>query len=223
MSEYGSPHVVIYEYDATNPDELTIKVGETVYVMEELDKGWVRGYKDDEIGMFPAAYVEPISDVDSGSVPVVAPVAKVASTIEGGVSSAETAQVVEEFQTKDPSQLPLLKDQLVIVFRKFPTGWASGECAGKTGMFPLKNVRLLDFSEAAALRAISSSPSLSTAPTSKKAANKEKRMSRIRSSTLTSTTRVRKSLWKVDISGNHPFRPFYRPLLFLSPHLWRKA
>jgi hypothetical protein len=186
----GTRFKVVYDYDATTSDELTIQIGQIVYVTENLDKGWVRGYIGDRTGMFPAAYVEP-DNSPSGAAPSIPPSAptavRLSTTIEGGAASAETAQVVEDFQTKDPSQLPLVKDQLVIIFRKFPTGWASGESQGKTGMFPLKNVRILDLNEAAALRASSASPTL----TSKKTANKEKRMSRIRSSTISSVTKVR--------------------------------
>lgn len=191
----GSRYRVLYDYDATIPDELTIRNGQIVYVTEELDKGWVRGYIGDQSGMFPAGYVEPdnaSSGPPSTTLPSVPSTSKPTGIIEGAASNIETAQVIEDFQSKETSQLPLKKDELVIIFRKFPTGWASGESGGRTGMFPLKNVRMLDFNEAVSLRGTSTTPSLTAASTSKKTSTKEKRISRVRASTLSSTTRVRK-------------------------------
>lgn len=192
----GTRYKVLYDYDATIPDELTIRVGQTVYVTEELDKGWVRGYIGDKVGMLPAAYVEPDtagSGAPNQPLPPAPSALKLHQGPEVAAAGAETAQVIEEFPAKDPSQLPLVKDQLVVIFRKFPTGWASGESQGKSGMFPLKNVRILDMAEAAALIAHSTSPTPSGSLTSRKTSNKEKRMSRVRSNTVSSTPRVRNS------------------------------
>lgn len=187
----GTRYKVIYDYDATIPDELTVRTGQTVYVTEELDKGWVRGYIGDQVGMFPAAYAE----VDaSGYGPPSAPLPTApAPSAQNSTSNsgAETAVAIEDLPAKDSSQLALVKDQLVIILRKFPTGWASGESQGKTGMFPMKSVRIVDVHEAATLRAAAAPTSLAPGIGAKKAANKEKRMSRVRSNTLSSMTKVR--------------------------------
>lgn len=190
----GTRYKVIYDYEASNSDELTVQVGQTVFVTEELAKGWVRGYIGDQVGMFPAAYAEP--DTSSYGPPSAAlPTAPAPSSHGAGNSTApagaETAVALEDLPSKDASQLALVKDQLVIVLRKFPTGWASGESQGKTGMFPLKSVRIVDLHEAASLRAAAAASNPSAGAGAKKAANKEKRMSRARSSTLSSMTKVR--------------------------------
>jgi hypothetical protein len=109
-------------------------------------------------------------------------------------------QALEDLPAKDPSQLSLKTGDLIVILRKFPTGWASGECQGKTGMFPLKSVRILDLAEAALLRAQSTSPSQttpssSTSASKKPSANKEKRMSRMRAATVSSVTKVRTFLF----------------------------
>lgn len=190
----GTRYKVIYDYDATIPDELTIRTGQTVYVTEELDKGWVRGYIGDQVGMFPAAYAE--ADVSSYGPPSTplpnapAPSAQ-NSTSNSTPAGAETAVAIEDLPAKDSSQLALVKDQLVVILRKFPTGWASGESQGKTGMFPMKSVRVVDIHEAATLRAAAAPTTLAPGAGAKKAANKEKRMSRARASTLSSATKVR--------------------------------
>lgn len=190
----GTRHRVLYDYDASTPDELTIRTGQIVHVTENLDKGWVRGYIGDQLGMFPASYVELDAPVPSGppvsGLPPVPASTKPASTVEGGINSAETAQVIEDFSTQDPAQLPLKKGALVIIFRKFPTGWASGESSGKTGMFPLANVKMLDMNDAANLRAQASSPTLSTIGIVKKANTKERRLSRVPKAALPLSPKV---------------------------------
>lgn len=213
----GTRFKVLYDYDATTPHELTIKAGQTVFVTEELDKGWNRGYIGDQYGMFPAAYAEAdTSSYGPPSAPL--PAAPGASNPPVGAGSnssgAETAVVTEDFPAKDSSQLALVTGQLVVILRKFPTGWASGESQGKTGMFPLKNVRIVDINEAAALRAESGPAPTGPAPAvaTKKAGNKEKRMSRIRSNTLSALSRVRYSLFLTF------FLPYLKKtLVFLCP------
>lgn len=54
----GTRHIVLYEYDATNPSEVSIKPGQIVYVLQQLEKGWVHGEVDGKQGMFPADYVQ---------------------------------------------------------------------------------------------------------------------------------------------------------------------
>ena len=194
MATGGPRHRVIYDYQATDSNELNIRAGQIVYVTEEMDKGWVRGYTADrtQSGLFPAAYVEP----DPSSEPTVPPPSSTSTmntntAVEVAAASAEIGLVIEDFTSQDAAHLSLSKDQLVVILRKFVTDWASGECNGKMGMFPLKHVRILDKNEAAALRAATSLPTVTSAAATKKAGNKEKRMSRIRSSTLSSMTKVR--------------------------------
>ena len=216
----SSRHRVLYDYDAASDAELTIRTDQIVFVTEELDKGWVRGYiagdSPEAAAMFPAAYITP-EPASSGpplsALPSVPTPHKLLTPVEAGAASAEMAQVMEDWPTKDSSQLPLRTGDMVIILRKFPTGWASGECQGKTGMFPLKHVRILEMSEAAHLRASlphSSSPtppssSSSTSTTSKKTStNKEKRMSRIRSSTVSSVTKASDGSDDEDATGGSP-------------------
>ncbi|XP_068718936.1 F-BAR and double SH3 domains protein 2-like [Montipora capricornis] len=51
--------VALYNYDATNADELTITEGEELEILEKDGDGWCRGRnKSGQIGYFPESYVE---------------------------------------------------------------------------------------------------------------------------------------------------------------------
>lgn len=53
----------LYNYKPQNEDELELKEGDTVYVMEKCDDGWYVGssQRTSHFGTFPGNYVERIS------------------------------------------------------------------------------------------------------------------------------------------------------------------
>ena len=64
---------VLYAYDATSGDELTLRVGETIVIIEkELeDPGWWKGDLNGKIGVFPDNFVELIPVSEEVSHPVI--------------------------------------------------------------------------------------------------------------------------------------------------------
>jgi len=58
------PCTVVFEYDAAHDDELTLKVGMPVVVLEASDDGWVRGRNDHtgDIGWFHGSFVQADTD-----------------------------------------------------------------------------------------------------------------------------------------------------------------
>lgn len=47
-----------YDYDAVNPDELTIKVGDTITGIKIMEGGWWEGEVNGKRGMFPDNFVK---------------------------------------------------------------------------------------------------------------------------------------------------------------------
>ncbi|KAH9520399.1 hypothetical protein Btru_060673 [Bulinus truncatus] len=61
--EFPSPTVIghckaIYDFDATRPDELTIKTGDVISIYEKLRDGWWEGEANGIRGIFPSTYVQ---------------------------------------------------------------------------------------------------------------------------------------------------------------------
>lgn len=51
---------VVYPYEPQNDDELELKEGDFVRVLEICDDGWFIGLSDNRFGTFPGNYVEKI-------------------------------------------------------------------------------------------------------------------------------------------------------------------
>ena len=49
-----------YDYDATEKDELTIRVGDVINVTLRHDDGWWKGELNGKTGLFPESYVHTI-------------------------------------------------------------------------------------------------------------------------------------------------------------------
>lgn len=49
---------VTFDYDAENDDELTLKEGDIVKVLNQEEEGWWKGELNGKIGVFPANFVE---------------------------------------------------------------------------------------------------------------------------------------------------------------------
>ena len=49
-----------WDYDAADDDEIELKAGDTVIILEEVDENWGRGKnkRTGEVGLYPTLYVE---------------------------------------------------------------------------------------------------------------------------------------------------------------------
>ena len=50
----------LYEYNATQSDELSIKPGDIINVTAKLDGGWWQGELNNRTGIFPENYVQEV-------------------------------------------------------------------------------------------------------------------------------------------------------------------
>lgn len=49
--------LVQFDYEAREPDELTLKKGDIITDVKPMPDGWMEGFKDGKKGMFPDNYV----------------------------------------------------------------------------------------------------------------------------------------------------------------------
>ena len=52
----------LFDFQATDPDELTFRKGDTIAVLESVYKDWWKGYLRGQTGIFPLNYVEKLAD-----------------------------------------------------------------------------------------------------------------------------------------------------------------
>ena len=58
--EEGEEVVVVYEYTAALPDELSLKVGDVITKVERMEGGWWKGDLAGVRGMFPDNFVKQV-------------------------------------------------------------------------------------------------------------------------------------------------------------------
>jgi len=54
----GEPYKVKFDYTAQDKEELTLKIGDIVYVVKKGDDGWWEGTLNGRYGIIPANYVD---------------------------------------------------------------------------------------------------------------------------------------------------------------------
>ena len=53
-----------FQYEAEQPDELNLEVGEIVEIVENEDEGWCKGQLNGKEGMFPVNFVEEYTEAE---------------------------------------------------------------------------------------------------------------------------------------------------------------
>ena len=114
---------VLYDFDATESIELSIKKGDRVVVLHQRDgSSWWEGELNGKVGLFPGNYVK-----------IIVP-----------ASEFIYAEVLYDFDAIEPTELSLKKGDTVVVFQQGdPSSWWKGELNGKVGYFPGNYVKII--------------------------------------------------------------------------------
>ncbi|CEP09015.1 hypothetical protein [Parasitella parasitica] len=139
----------IYTYDAQNIDELSIKEGDVLKLMEPDDgTGWITAQLGEQIGLVPANYIEFISqasDIASAVSQLTPPAiqedySNINSTSIANNTPNETngmpVKALYDFEAVNAEELNIRQGDIIIVTKKDDSGWWEGTLKGQTGIFP---------------------------------------------------------------------------------------
>jgi len=123
---------VLFDYDAEQEDELSLKVGEIVHNVDCHDGGWWEGEVNGRKGMFPENFVEVIEHTPE-------PVLTIPNPPSSSGSSSQIkykARVTFQYDPVQEDELSLEVGEVVEVLEDDEEGWWTGRLNGKTGVFP---------------------------------------------------------------------------------------
>ncbi|XP_005996408.1 SH3 domain-containing protein 19 isoform X2 [Latimeria chalumnae] len=137
-SDSSSPHaLVLHDFQAEQADDLSLKSGETVYLLERLDQEWYRGTCRGRTGVFPANFVKVIIDVAEGN-----------STKKSGSPSPNISgprcRARFDFESDQADELSFSEGDIIKLKEYLNEEWAEGEMNGRTGIFPINFVEVIE-------------------------------------------------------------------------------
>lgn len=120
--------IVNYPYDASEPDELTVRPGDILRDVERLTGGWWRGELRGRRGMFPDNFVSVLTEHSNAR--------------SGGVQGR--CRAVFSYQPANPDELALGVGDVLEVLGEVEEGWWQGRRSGRVGVFPSNFVVMLE-------------------------------------------------------------------------------
>ncbi|XP_067848225.1 SH3 domain-containing protein 19 isoform X2 [Heptranchias perlo] len=134
--------IVLHDFTADQNDELNLKSGDTVYLLEKLDKDWFSGKCKGHTGIFPSNFVKiivdlPIGDLQESSMKKVT--LKSASFARGPRCVARF-----DFEGDQADELTFFEGDVISLKEYVSEEWARGQLKGRSGIFPLNFVELVE-------------------------------------------------------------------------------
>ncbi|KAI1733270.1 variant SH3 domain-containing protein [Ditylenchus destructor] len=125
-AEGGDWYIALYQFDALEPTDLSLRIGDRILVIEAKDEWW-KGTCNGKTGIFPANYVQ-----------------KASVSLAGGENMG---RAVASFEATAANQISLRAGDLVRIHNTSPGGWWEGEVerdgVKHTGWFPGNYVQIL--------------------------------------------------------------------------------
>ncbi|CAB3409363.1 unnamed protein product [Caenorhabditis bovis] len=133
-------YVALFDFEAAEPTDLALRVGDKVHVIEKNDDWW-KGRCNGKEGIFPATYVQKESPTSSSQPLAAAPTQSSPSVICH-------AQAIVDFVASAPNQLGIKIGELIKVREKSDAGWWEGETirngVAVAGWFPGEYVKVVE-------------------------------------------------------------------------------
>ncbi|XP_066999342.2 uncharacterized protein [Anabrus simplex] len=117
------PHgIALYDYPATHPDDLALKVNDVVYITKKINAEWLHGRINQREGMFPANFIR-----------IVVPLPSKEDDTE---SAVPTVTALYPFSAESWDDLDFPEGAVIHVLSRINADWLYGEYRGKSGQFP---------------------------------------------------------------------------------------
>mmetsp|Transcript_9470 Transcript_9470/g.13046 ORF Transcript_9470/g.13046 Transcript_9470/m.13046 type:complete len:514 (+) Transcript_9470:59-1600(+) len=125
----------VFDYDATEENELSFKEGDILLITRTDDSGWWVGKLDGKVGLFPGNYCELL---DESAAPE-APVESISAS-----PAVKKCVALYEFTASSDDELGIEEGETITVI-KVVDDWILGENSkGKRGVFPANYVKMAD-------------------------------------------------------------------------------
>lgn len=125
----------LYNYDATEDNELSFKANDRIMVIQKDDSGWWHGELNGQIGIFPSNFVE---SGDSAA-PAAAAVAAAPQDTKGNIP--HQCKVLYDYNADSDSELTI-KEGDILTIETEDEGWYFGQnTKGDSGRFPSNYVQ----------------------------------------------------------------------------------
>ncbi|XP_065908681.1 CD2-associated protein-like isoform X3 [Dysidea avara] len=125
---------VLYDYDAEQPDELTLRVGNIIKSCRAVEDGWMEGEINGKRGIFPDNFVKKAEVAPP--VPVSEPANVPLRGRSGGSNKLRKAKARFSYHPEAEDELELADGDEVIILDVIEDGWWKGRVGTKEGVFP---------------------------------------------------------------------------------------
>ncbi|XP_038651902.1 uncharacterized protein LOC119965344 isoform X2 [Scyliorhinus canicula] len=120
---------VKYDFQGQTSKELPVRKGDIVFIHRQRDHNWYEGKCNGKSGLLPICYVEPVSEFETHKHEVL----------------DEVAVARFRFTALTNIELPLEKNQTVVLLRRIDKNWYEGKYPGtnRKGIFPVTYVEVI--------------------------------------------------------------------------------
>lgn len=141
----GTSAIVKYNYEAQQPDEVSLSKGARVLVMEKSNDGWWKGECDGTVGWFPSNYVLEEADDANDSSHNYTPAGSANNTLQSG-GCLDVVLALYSFTSQNEEELSFQRgEHLEIIDRpeNDPDWWKARNQKNEVGLVPKNYVQVV--------------------------------------------------------------------------------
>ena len=122
---------------AQDNDEITIREGENIKLIREIDSFWIEGFVNGKQGKFPKSYIKVIVELPDGL--------KAKHDIDQNVSSESEphAKARYMFVGSKSEELSFDKGEIISLIERINRDWYKGKIGNSIGLFPSNHVEVI--------------------------------------------------------------------------------